>query len=137
MELDAALWSLLAALSRPAPRTWLVGLLLLPGLASAQEPAPLRVMTDYWPPFRIADETGQLRGLDMDLLAELGRRTGLHFEVQRAPWSRGLAALERGSADLMTGLARTPDRERYIDYLEAPTSPARRASTAGPSWRRR
>ncbi|WP_044872571.1 transporter substrate-binding domain-containing protein [Pseudomonas sp. LFM046] len=98
----------------------LAGLLLLPGFAAAEEPALLRVMTDYWPPFRIAGEGGELRGLDMDLLTELERRTGLRFEVQRAPWSRGLAALERGSADLMTGLARTPERERYIDFLERP-----------------
>ncbi|MDH4583510.1 amino acid ABC transporter substrate-binding protein [Pseudomonas sp. BN415] len=121
MQLGVVLWSFLAFISKARRRRlWLAGVLLLPGLANADDQAPLRVMTDYWPPFRIAGEGGALRGLDMDLLAELERRTGLRFEVQRAPWSRGLAALERGSADLMTGLARTPERERYIDYLERP-----------------
>ncbi|WP_165666377.1 substrate-binding periplasmic protein [Metapseudomonas otitidis] len=86
----------------------------------ADDPPPLRVMTDYWPPFRMEGENGRITGLDMDLLAELQRRTGLRFEVQRAPWARGLAALEGGTADLMTGLARTPERERYIDYLAQP-----------------
>lgn len=94
--------------------------LLLAGPLLADEPPPLRVMTDYWPPFRIEGENGRITGLDMDLLAELERRTGLHFEVQRAPWARGLAALQGGTADLMTGLARTPERERYIDYLAQP-----------------
>ncbi|MDH4608229.1 transporter substrate-binding domain-containing protein [Pseudomonas sp. BN102] len=120
MPLGAVLWSLLSLLVRPNRRRCLPVLLLLPGLVGAEEPAPLRVMTDFWPPFRIAGPEGELRGLDLDLLNELGRRTGLRFEVQRVPWSRGLAALERGSADMMTGLARTPERDRYIDYLERP-----------------
>ncbi|WP_161867310.1 substrate-binding periplasmic protein [Pseudomonas yangonensis] len=101
-------------------RLWLLVLLMLSPLYRAGAAEPLRVMTDLWPPFRMEDENGQLQGLDIDLLAELSRRTGLRFEVQRAPWARGLAALEQGTADLMTGLARTPERERYIRYLDAP-----------------
>lgn len=121
MQLGQVLWSFLALICNVRRRRlWLASLLFLPGLAGADDRASLRVMTDFWPPFRIAGEGGELRGLDMDLLAELERRTGLRFDVQRAPWSRGLAALERGAADLMTGLARTPERERYIDYLERP-----------------
>ncbi|MBD2835645.1 transporter substrate-binding domain-containing protein [Pseudomonas sp. JM0905a] len=120
MPLGVVLWSFLASAFNAGRRLWLAGLMLLPGQVVADDAPPLRVMTDFWPPFRIAGEGGQLRGLDMDLLAELERRTSLRFEVQRAPWSRGLAALERGSADLMTGLARTPERERYIDFLERP-----------------
>lgn len=99
------------------------GLLLLTLLASltlAQERAPLRVMTDVWPPFRMLGADGHLVGLDIDLLAELGKRTGLRFEVQRVPWARGLAELQQGKADLMTGLAKNPERERYVDYLARP-----------------
>jgi len=101
-------------------RLWLLALLTLATLCRADDAEPLRVMTDLWPPFRMEGENGRLQGLDIDLLDELSRRTGLRFEVQRAPWARGLAALEQGSADLMTGLARTPERERYIRYLDAP-----------------
>lgn len=101
-------------------RYWLFVLLMLAPLCRAADGEPLRVMTDLWPPFRMEGENGQLQGLDIDLLNELSRRTGLRFEVQRAPWARGLTALEQGSADLMTGLARTPERERYIRYLDTP-----------------
>ncbi|EZH84339.1 ABC transporter substrate-binding protein [Ectopseudomonas composti] len=101
-------------------RAWLLILLLLAPLCRADEVAPLRVMTDLWPPFRMLKEDGQLQGLDIDLLNELSRRTGMRFDVQRAPWARGLAALEQGTADMMTGLAKTPERERYIRYLDAP-----------------
>ena len=104
-------------------RAWLLILLLLAPLCRADEVAPLRVMTDLWPPFRMLKEDGQLQGLDIDLLNELSRRTGMRFDVQRAPWARGLAALEQGTADMMTGLAKTPERERYIRYLDAPYYP--------------
>lgn len=98
---------------------WL-GLLLLSAQLKAAEPAPLLVMTDIWPPFRMQSADGALHGLDIDLLNQLSLRTGLRFEVQRAPWARGLAALQQGKADLMTGLAKTPEREGYIDYLPQP-----------------
>ncbi|MGG2399111.1 substrate-binding periplasmic protein [Pseudomonas sp. SH1-B] len=101
-------------------RIWLLALLLLAPLCRAEEAQSLRVMTDLWPPFRMIRDDGQLQGLDIDLLEELSRRTGLRFDVQRAPWARGLAALEQGTADMMTGLARTPERERYIQYLDVP-----------------
>ena len=98
---------------------------------------PLRVVTDHWPPFRMQGADGKLQGLDIDLLDELQQRTGLRFEVRLLPWARALEELQDGRADLMTGLARTAERERHIDYLEpsyhacAPRlygSPARAAS---------
>ncbi|MGY4531710.1 polar amino acid transport system substrate-binding protein [Pseudomonas sp. TE3786] len=95
-------------------------LTLLCQLVLADERAPLRVMTDLWPPFRMEDAQGNLIGLDIDVLNEISRRSGLHFDVQRAPWARGLADLQQGRADLMIGLAKTPDREQYIEYLPAP-----------------
>lgn len=93
---------------------------LLCPLVFAQERAPLRVMTSLWPPFRMLDAQGNLVGLDVDVLTEIGRRSGLTFDIQRAPWARGLSDLQQGRADLMIGLARTPDREQYIEYLPTP-----------------
>jgi polar amino acid transport system substrate-binding protein len=93
---------------------------LLCPLVVADERAPLRVMTDLWPPFRMLDAQGNLVGLDIDVLNEIGRRSGLTFDIQRAPWARGLADLQQGRADLMIGLAKTPDREHYIEYLSTP-----------------
>lgn len=101
-------------------RVFCLALVLLSTQLTAAEPAPLLVMTDVWPPFRIQGAEGTLHGLDIDLLNQLSLRTGLRFEVQRAPWARGLAALQQGKADLMTGLAKTPEREGYIDYLPQP-----------------
>ncbi|QJB55344.1 transporter substrate-binding domain-containing protein [Pseudodesulfovibrio sp. zrk46] len=75
----------------------------------------LVVVTDYWPPFRIKTEEGVI-GIDVDLLEEIGKRMGVHFEIRIAPWARCLLDMESGQADMMTGLARTSEREKYIDY---------------------
>lgn len=106
------------------------------------EPAaePLRVVTDYWPPFRMEGRDGRIEGLDIDLLEELQRRTGVQFEVRRQPWARALEDMRRRQADLMTGLARTAEREQYIDYLQpayhacTAARSARRAFATTPSW---
>jgi len=99
---------------------WLAPLLLCCFPLRAAEPVSLLVVTDLWPPFRMQNAEGTLHGLDIDVLNQLSLRTGLRFKVQRAPWARGLAALGQGRADLMTGLAKTPEREAYIDYLPQP-----------------
>jgi polar amino acid transport system substrate-binding protein len=93
---------------------------LLCQLVVADDREPLRVMTDLWPPFRMEDAHGNLVGLDIDVLNEIGRRSGLRFDIKRAPWARGLADLQQGRADLMIGLAKTPEREQYIQYLPRP-----------------
>lgn len=90
---------------------------LLSSVASAADTVKLRVLTDVWPPFRVLNAKGDLQGLDIELLQKLSERTGIKFEVMRAPWARGLSGLENGSADMMTGLARTSDREAYIQYI--------------------
>ncbi|MDH1054755.1 substrate-binding periplasmic protein [Aquipseudomonas alcaligenes] len=112
--------ALACALRAPRPVALLRPVLLWLCCAGAwAEPAaePLRVVTDYWPPFRMEGRDGRIEGLDIDLLEELQRRTGVQFEVRRQPWARALEDMRRGQADLMTGLARTAEREQYIDYL--------------------
>ena len=113
--------ALACALRAPRPVVLLRSVLLWLCCAGAwAEPAaePLRVVTDYWPPFRMAGRDGRVEGLDIDLLEELQRRTGVQFEVRRQPWARALEDMRRGQADLMTGLVRTAEREQYIDYLQ-------------------
>ena len=59
-------------------RCWLMLLLLAPLCRAAD--APLRVMTDLWPPFRMLGASGELQGRDIDLLVELSRRTALRYQ---------------------------------------------------------
>lgn len=103
-------------------RSLLAGLVLLSGSLSAAQPsgAVLSVATMVWPPFRMSSPGAHLSGLDVDLLNEISRRTGLQFDIQVMPWARGLERMRQGHVDLMTGLARTLEREAYVEYLSPP-----------------
>lgn len=77
----------------------------------------LIVATDEWPPFRIGSEDKTFTGFDIDLLDALSKKTGMTFIVKRYPWARALSHMEIGQVDMMVGLAKTPEREQFIDYL--------------------
>ncbi len=102
--------ALACALRAPRPVAILRPVLLWLCCAGAwAEPAaePLRVVTDYWPPFRMAGRDGRVEGLDIDLLEELQRRTGVQFEVRRQPWARALEDMRRRQAVVLAGRARS------------------------------
>lgn len=88
-------------------------LLLTPSAVFAMD--TLVVATDYWPPFRIKGEEG-LTGIDVDIMHQIGKRMGVRVEFHVEPWARCLLDMESGQVDLMTGLAKIPERQRYIAY---------------------
>ncbi|MEF2145840.1 MAG: transporter substrate-binding domain-containing protein [Desulfovibrionaceae bacterium] len=101
-------------------RAFLPAVLLFHCLAgSAWSLEQIIMVTDYWPPFRIEDKDG-IGGIDRALLDEAGRRMGVEFVLIRMPWARCLLSLKQGIADGMTGLALTPQREKYIAYSKMP-----------------
>ena len=65
-------------------------------------------------------------GPDADLLRELAQNLGLALRFTPCRPDRCLDMLEQGLADLGVGLARTPEREEYLLFLEPPvrTAPA-------------
>lgn len=79
----------------------------------------LTVATDLWPPFRL-EKQGHLEGIDMDMWAELGKRLDLRVRIIRAPWGRCINMLRDGTAQAMSGLARTPEREAFISFVNVP-----------------
>lgn len=80
------------------------------------------VATEVWPPFRIGDpeHPNALTGIDIDLLEMLSKRLGISCRVRRMPWARCLESMRSGDADLITGLARTPERAEFIRYSAIP-----------------
>ncbi|MGB6189427.1 MAG: transporter substrate-binding domain-containing protein [Aeromonas molluscorum] len=89
------------------------------GLPDGQgAPAMLTVATDVWPPFRILKSDGSFEGLDVDILAALARHIDVPIKVERFPWGRALHRMQTGQVDLMIGLAKTPERTVFIDYLQ-------------------
>ena len=72
--------------------------------------------TDY-PPFSYLGPDGQPAGISVEYLRLLGQRLGIRFEFPATgPLSVLLDEARHGELDLLTSLARTPEREAYLAF---------------------
>jgi len=93
-------------------------ILILPDPGPCQE-TRLVMVTEAWPPFRMNDEKSPcgFRGIDIDITLALSRELGIRIDIQRHPWGRALELMRSGHADMVTGAARTPEREVFMHYV--------------------
>jgi len=87
----------------------------LEGLA----PLKIKVRVIEFPPFYYQDENGQWTGLEVELAEALLKEAGFTPEFVSLPWSRALKAMEVGEVQLMMNLAKTPEREEYMNFIGA------------------
>jgi polar amino acid transport system substrate-binding protein len=73
-----------------------------------------------WPPYRIV-QNGTFSGIDVLVLDEIARRTGLAFDYVECPWVRCLAMLQDGSVDMTINIGQTEERKESMVFLEPPT----------------
>lgn len=83
------------------------------------DPGLVRIPVNPYPPWIIETETG-FEGIDIAILDALMKAVGRPYRLIPCPWLRCLKLMEQGKADLMSGLFRSPDRERYLQYIEPP-----------------
>ncbi len=90
--------------------------------AQTSQETTLIMVTEVWPPYRMDDPASPsgFRGIDIDLCLALEKRLGIRIDIQRVPWARALDMMKSGQADIITGIARTSEREAFLHYL--PTS---------------
>lgn len=103
-------------------RVWLLGVLylnfcLLNQLATAEE--RLMIVTPGIAPISYVMD-GKITGIGTELVIEAFARLGLPIEIQILPGSRALNMLQKGEADALFALAKTPERESFAEY---PTTP--------------
>lgn len=80
----------------------------------------LKAATDYWPPFRIKNSNGTVSGIDIDLLRLIAEKMGDDIKIDRLPWARCLYYIKRGAEDLMTGVAKTDERSKFMVFSDIP-----------------
>lgn len=99
-------------------RLAMIFLLLLPEVVMGQKDR-LVMVTEEWPPFRINDpqSPSAFKGIDIDIVERLATELGITIEIQRHPWARALEMMRDGRADMVTGAARTPEREVFMHYV--------------------
>jgi polar amino acid transport system substrate-binding protein len=89
-------------------------LLLWPSAARA---ADLVVAYSSFPPFKLIVQ-GQPMGIDAEIVALVARRMNLTPIFRKGSLEECLTMVRRGTADLMTSLSRTPDREAFLVFVE-------------------
>ena len=74
----------------------------------------LEVLTDDdFPPYSFVDDSGNIAGIDVDIVRELAARTDLPLQLKLAPFKRILLSLKEGKAFAGLSLFRTAEREQY------------------------
>ncbi|WP_374650243.1 substrate-binding periplasmic protein [Dongia sp.] len=103
-----------------------IGLLAIAALAGGQaRPAPAderRVILacNDFPPLKIERPGADgLRGMDVDAIAEIARRSGLKLESRFMPWKRGYAEASGGVVDGLCSCSYREDRAALFHFSEA------------------
>jgi len=96
-------------------------LVLLSCLSSfAAEQRVVRVGAFNFYPGIFKDKDGVIKGFYVDALADLAQRENLRIEYVYGSWSEGLERLKAGGVDVLTSVAWTPEREKFMDYASTP-----------------
>lgn len=73
-----------------------------------------------YPPFRYVDENRNLVGFEVDLLKEIGRRTGATIEFRDMPFDRLLNAVAGKQVDMAIGaITVTKEREKLVAFSDS------------------
>jgi polar amino acid transport system substrate-binding protein len=102
-------------------RRGLLGLILAATTLSAPAlaapcPDPVKVGWEPWPPFQIAGEEGEPKGIDPDILREIGKLTGCEITFHETPWKRHLRMVEAGKLDVAPAASKTAERDAYSKW---------------------
>lgn len=71
----------------------------------------------YYPPYEMM-VMDRLTGFHVDLLREMGKRIGVRVTIESVPWKRALSMMKDGTADAITFISRTSERERFAYFLD-------------------
>lgn len=89
--------------------------------ASTISAETLRVATDpSFVPFEMLDqETGEMIGFDMEIIAEVAQRAGFDYKLNTMDFNGIIPALQTGNVDIaIAGITITEEREKIVDFSD-------------------
>ncbi len=86
----------------------------------ASEPDQLLVAGLVFEPYIIKEKDGTVRGIVVDIVREVGRRTGLKIEFSITNWPRAFRSVKQGDADALIPAMKSKDREVFLYYPNQP-----------------
>lgn len=93
--------------------------MVLLGVAASQAQAAGCTKTVRWnqdPPYFTRGGTGDVAGIDADIVREALRRMACKPVFSEMPWARALLELEMGRLDILPGAFKTPEREEFAFF---------------------
>ena len=74
-------------------------------------------MSNDFPPFDFTNSKNENIGIDVDILAELTKRTGIKFDLKIMSFGSIIAAITTGKVDgAISGMTITSDRQQNVDF---------------------
>jgi peptide/nickel transport system substrate-binding protein len=72
-----------------------------------------------WPPMEFVDESKNIVGFDMDLIAAIAKDQGFEYEIKNTAWDGIFAGLEGGSYDaILSSVTITDERKKTYDFSD-------------------
>ncbi len=78
------------------------------------------VPVNHFPPWKITEGQNSISGINIELTEILLKKIGFTPTFVIRPWKRCQLMMRKGSADLMNGLLKRPEREKYMIFLDPP-----------------
>jgi len=99
-------------------KSWVIAVLASLLAISTVHAETLKVGVDCtYPPYHYRDETGQLKGFDVDIAREISKRIGAEFEYICPSWDALIPGLLARKFDLVVAsMDITPERQKRIDF---------------------
>ena len=99
----------------PQERTQIVRRWLKPKEPKKADTLVIAISRNY-PPFTLIDANGQPAGMLVDIWRLWAKKTGKKIEFRQSSWADTLNNLGSGDADAHSGLFRSKERSRWIDF---------------------
>lgn len=73
---------------------------------------------DPWEPYQFKDESGEVRGLDVELVRRIAAEANCEVTLQEGNWEALLNRLRHGELDLLTGASKTDRRTQFAHFSD-------------------
>lgn len=70
----------------------------------------------HYPPFEYLNDAGNPDGFNIELLQAVAREMDLAIDIRLDDWAVIRNDLEQGRIDMITGMYKTPEREKQVDF---------------------
>jgi len=91
-----------------------------PSSAAQREPRTVRIAAFNYYPAIFQAKDGSIQGFFVDFIAEVARREGWRVRYVYGDWAEGMSRIENGEVDLLTSVAWTRERAKFLDFSKTP-----------------